>query len=71
MELTAEQIKCYAQIYLYIFTEANSAQIADFIQDNLDVDIHDYFDIHKILANDAAFRLRKRGNGASIFRLNI
>lgn len=72
MELGIEQIKCYARVYLYIFTEGDSMQIANFIRDNLNIDVDEYFDVHKVLAKDRHyFKLRKRGDGRSVFRLNI
>lgn len=71
MNLEVEQIKCYAQVYLYIFTEGNAAQIADFIAKNLNIELNDYHDIHKVLVNSPMFLCTKRGNGGSMFKLNI
>lgn len=71
--ITKEQIKCYAQAYLFLFTEASSMQIADFINNRLlkldDDEKIDKNDLTDILIGSSIFLHNKSKNKILIFRL--
>ena len=73
MLVTEEQIRYYTQAYLFLFTEANSTQIADFLNNQLlklegeqKID-KDY--ISDLLVNSSLFLSNKSRNSILIFRL--